>query len=104
MANVQIPENVEQAYFMLEEVKREKNVLETREKALKHFLTERLKDGPVDGIEMRKIERRSTSWAKVVSDFKTVLDHDQKVVLEEITDEYTKVSESFSFKPVKEDE
>jgi hypothetical protein len=92
-----VPKNVSEAYFMLAEVKREMNVLKTREEGLKKYLEMHLKDGPVDGIQMTSFTRTSTSWAKVVEAFKEQLDYDQRVQLEQLKDDFTKESVQHRF-------
>lgn len=97
---MKVPKSVSDAYFMLEEVKREQNVLKTREEGLKRYLKDALKDGPVEGIMMNEFTRSSTSWAKVVEAVKKELPENERVLIERYRDEYTKESTQVRFSEV----
>lgn len=97
---MQIPKSVREAYFMLEEVKREQNVLKTREEGLTRYLSDALKDGPVDGIMMKEFTRSSRSWVKVVEAVKKELPENARVLIERYRDEYTKESKQVRFSEV----
>lgn len=99
-----IPQSVSDAYFMLEDLAREQRILETRERALKAFLRERLLHGPVDGIAMKTNERRSVKWAQVSKNMTEYLTSEQKAIYEDELEKNTSISTVVRFVEDKEGE